>query len=32
MDNDGNVIIPQTPGLGMEIDWDCIEENKIEKS
>ncbi len=32
MDNDGNVLIPQTPGLGMEIDWDYIEENKIEKS
>jgi len=31
MDNDGNVLIPQKPGLGMEIDWDYIEENRLDK-
>ncbi|MFB0522375.1 MAG: enolase C-terminal domain-like protein, partial [Candidatus Bathyarchaeia archaeon] len=30
MDNDGNVLIPQTPGLGMEIDWNYIERNRID--
>jgi L-alanine-DL-glutamate epimerase-like enolase superfamily enzyme len=29
MDGEGNVLIPQKPGLGMEIDWDYIEENRI---
>jgi L-alanine-DL-glutamate epimerase-like enolase superfamily enzyme len=32
MDNDGNVIIPKTPGLGMEIDWDYIEDNRVKSS
>jgi len=31
MDSDGNVLIPQTPGLGMEIDWDYIEQNMTKK-
>ena len=30
MDDDGNVIVPQTPGLGLEYDWDYINENLIE--
>jgi L-alanine-DL-glutamate epimerase-like enolase superfamily enzyme len=29
MDGEGNVLIPQKPGLGMEIDWDYIDENRI---
>lgn len=29
MDEDGNVIIPKGPGLGMEIDWDYVEKNRI---
>ncbi len=29
MDDEGNVLIPQKPGLGMELDWDYIEENRI---
>ncbi len=29
MDEDGNVIIPRGPGLGMEIDWDYVEKNRI---
>ena len=29
MDDDGNVILPQTPGLGMEYNWDYIEENRV---
>ena len=30
MDDDGNVIVPQTPGMGLEYDWDYINENLIE--
>ena len=30
MDGDGNVILPQGPGLGMEFDWDYINDNLIE--
>ena len=29
LDDDGNVILPTTPGLGMEFVWDYIEENRI---
>jgi len=29
MDGEGNVLIPQKLGLGMEIDWDYIDENRI---
>ena len=29
LDDDGNVILPTTPGLGMEFIWDYIEENRI---
>jgi L-alanine-DL-glutamate epimerase-like enolase superfamily enzyme len=29
LDGEGNVLIPQKPGLGMEIDWDYIEENRV---
>jgi len=29
MDGEGNVLIPQKSGLGMELDWNCIEENTI---
>ena len=30
LDDDGNVILPTAPGLGMEFVWDYIEENRIE--
>jgi len=30
MDDDGNVIVPTTPGLGMEFNWDYIKENIVE--
>ena len=30
MDDDGNVILPQGPGLGMEFDWDYIDDNRLE--
>jgi len=30
VDSEGNVILPQKPGLGMEFNWDYIEDNKIE--
>ena len=30
MDSEGYVHIPQKPGLGMEINWSFIEENKVE--
>ena len=29
LDGDGNVLIPQGRGLGMEIDWDYIERNRL---
>ena len=29
MDDDGNVILPQKPGLGMEIIWDYINDNRV---
>ena len=31
LDGDGNVILPQAPGLGMEFDWDCINDNLVEE-
>ena len=31
VDGEGNVILPQKPGLGMEFNWDYIESNRIEK-
>jgi len=30
IDNDGNVHIPQTPGLGMDLDWDYIRDNRMD--
>ncbi|RLG95573.1 enolase [Candidatus Bathyarchaeota archaeon] len=30
MDSEGYVYIPQKPGLGMEINWSFIEENRVE--
>ena len=30
MDEQGFVHVPQRPGLGMNINWDYIEKNKIE--
>ena len=30
LDSDGNVRIPQGPGLGYQINWDYIEANRIE--
>ena len=30
MDDAGNVIVPQTPGLGFEFDWDYIEDNRVD--
>ena len=29
MDDEGNVIIPQGPGLGMEFNWDYINDNLV---
>lgn len=29
IDAEGNVRIPQTPGLGMDLNWDYIDENRI---
>ncbi len=29
LDEQGNVLIPQKPGLGMEIDWDFIAKNRV---
>ena len=29
MDGDGNVMIPTSPGLGMEFDWDYINDNLV---
>jgi L-alanine-DL-glutamate epimerase-like enolase superfamily enzyme len=29
MDDDGNVILPTKPGLGMELDWDYIDNNRV---
>ena len=29
LDDDGNIILPQTPGLGMEFNWDYIEDNRV---
>ncbi|MEX2379087.1 MAG: enolase C-terminal domain-like protein [Dehalococcoidia bacterium] len=29
MDDEGNVLIPQGPGLGMDINWDYINENRV---
>jgi L-alanine-DL-glutamate epimerase-like enolase superfamily enzyme len=28
---DGSVIVPQTPGLGLEYDWDYINDNLIDE-
>jgi L-alanine-DL-glutamate epimerase-like enolase superfamily enzyme len=30
MDDDGNVLVPQKPGLGMEVNWEYITKNSIE--
>jgi L-alanine-DL-glutamate epimerase-like enolase superfamily enzyme len=29
LDDDGNVVISQQPGLGLDIDWDYITEHRI---
>ena len=29
LDGEGRVILPQTPGLGMEFNWDYINDNRI---
>jgi hypothetical protein len=29
LDEDGNVILTQAPGLGMEFNWDYIEGNRV---
>jgi L-alanine-DL-glutamate epimerase-like enolase superfamily enzyme len=29
IDDEGNVLIPQGPGLGIDLNWDFIEENRI---
>ncbi len=31
MDGDGNVILPQTPGLGAEYNWAYIDENRVDR-
>jgi L-alanine-DL-glutamate epimerase-like enolase superfamily enzyme len=31
MDDDGYVQVPQGPGLGIEFNWDYINDNLIEK-
>lgn len=30
MDGEGNVLVPQKPGLGFELDWDYIEDNRVD--
>ena len=30
LDDEGNVILPTKPGLGMEFVWDYIRENQVE--
>jgi L-alanine-DL-glutamate epimerase-like enolase superfamily enzyme len=32
MGADGYVTVPETPGLGMQLNWDYIEDNRIEPS
>jgi L-alanine-DL-glutamate epimerase-like enolase superfamily enzyme len=32
MDDEGYVHIPQTPGLGMEFEWDYINDNLVDAS
>jgi L-alanine-DL-glutamate epimerase-like enolase superfamily enzyme len=29
MDGDGNIFVPQTPGLGFEINWDYVDANRV---
>ena len=29
-DDEGNIHVPQRPGLGIELDWDAIDNNCIE--
>ena len=29
MDDDGNVLISQQPGLGFELNWDYIDDNRV---
>ncbi|MBI4658713.1 MAG: enolase [Verrucomicrobia bacterium] len=31
LDDDGNVILPKSPGLGMEFDWDYINGNLVQR-
>ena len=31
MDGDGNVVLSDKPGLGFELDWDYIDENRIDR-
>ncbi len=30
MDSDGNIVVSQEPGLGMEFDWDYIDDTRVE--
>ena len=30
VDENGHVAVPQGPGLGVEIDWDYVEKNKVD--
>ncbi len=30
MDGEGNVLVPRKPGLGFELDWDYIEDNRVD--
>lgn len=32
MDGEGNVLIPQKPGLGLEFDWDYIEKHRVART
>ena len=29
MDEEGNVLLPQGPGLGMDFNWDYIDDNRV---
>ena len=29
MDGDGNVVLSQAPGLGLELNWDYINDNRL---
>lgn len=31
MDHEGNVLVPERPGLGMDINWDYVEANRVDR-